>query len=114
MNPHPAYPGMTAIDFHGHNDTGKTLGNGALGFYQPLLDCGGLVSVVNRNETQNLLVYAPDATAQAQTFNVLSGYFTDPDCVESTEGYRSVAVPQSQPATICSWISKTLTVLSLT
>ena len=97
-NPHPAYPGMTAIDFRGHNDTGKTLGNGALGFYQPLLDCGGLESVVNRNETQNLLVYAPDATAQAQTFSVLSDYFTDPACVESTEGYRSVAVPQSQPA----------------
>ncbi len=97
-NPHPAYPGMTAIDFHGHNDTGKTLGNGSLGFYQPLLDCDALVSVVNRNETQNLLVYAPDATAQAQTFNVLSNYFTEPACVESNDVYRRVAVAQSQPS----------------
>ena len=97
-NPHPAYPGMTAIDFNGHQDTENALGNGTHGFYPPLLDCDGLVSVVNRNETQNLLVYAPDATAQEQTFNVLSNYFTDPACVESTEGYRSVAVPQSQPA----------------
>ena len=100
-NPHPAYPGMTAIDFNGHQDKAAQMGpnsENSKWFYTPLLDCGGLESVVNRNETQNLLVYAPDATAQAQTFNVLSGYFTDPDCVESTEGYRSVAVPQSQPA----------------
>ena len=98
VNPHPAYPGMTAIDFNGHQDTEKALGNGTHGFYPPLLDCDGLVSVVNRNETQNLLVYAPDATAQAQTFNVLSGYFTEPACVESNDGYRRVAVAQSQPS----------------
>ena len=100
-NPHPAYPGMTAIDFYGHQDKAAQMGpnqENSKWFYTPLLDCEGLVSVVNRNETQNLLVYAPDATAQEQTFNVLSNYFTDPDCVESTEGYRSVAVPQSQPA----------------
>ena len=97
----PAYPGMTAIDFYGHQDKVAQMGpnqENSKWFYTPLLDCDGLESVVNRNETQNLLVYAPDATAQAQTFNVLSGYFTDPACVESTEGYRSVAVPQSQPA----------------
>ncbi len=100
-NPHPAYPGMTAIDFHGHQDKVAQMGpnqENSKWFYTPLLDCDALVSVVNRNETQNLLVYAPDATAQAQTFSVLSGYFTDPACVESNVDYRNVAVPQSQPA----------------
>ena len=56
------------------------------------------MSVVNRNETQNLLVYAPDTTAQAQTFNVLNNYFTEQACVESNDGYRRVAVAQSQPS----------------
>ena len=103
VNPHPAYPGMTAIDFYGHQD--KTAAMGAFvdnenvthneWFYTPLLDCDSLQNVVNRNETQNLLVYAPDANDRKKTYNVLSAYFTEPACVEST--YRRVAVPQSQP-----------------
>lgn len=105
VNPHPAYPGMTAIDFYGHQD--KTAAMGAFvdnenvthneWFYTPLLDCDSLQNVVNRNETQNLLVYAPDANDRKKTYSVLSAYFTDPVCIESTEGYRRVEVSQSQP-----------------
>lgn len=75
LNTHPAYPGMTAIDFAGHNDATYQLGlNGSL-FYQPLLDDDGLISIVNRDETPNLLVYAP---ASGKTYNVLADYFKEP------------------------------------
>ena len=96
----PAYPGMTAIDFHGHQDKSAAMGTHAENskwFYTPLLDCDGLLSVVNRNETQNLLVYAPEEATQGQTFTVLSDYFTEPACVESNDAYRRVAVALSQP-----------------
>ena len=96
----PAYPGMTAIDFKGHQDKSAAMGTHAENskwFYTPLLDCDGLLSVVNRNETQNLLVYAPEEATQGQTFTVLSDYFTEPACVESNDAYRRVAVALSQP-----------------
>jgi hypothetical protein len=85
-----AYPNMTAIDFAGHNDTEWTLGRVPSGspagvdkFYQPLLDDDGLRSITNRDETNNLLVYAPAASGEsgyvnAQTYGVLTSYFVDP------------------------------------
>ena len=96
-----AYPNMTAIDFAGHNDTEYTKGNvNARGFYLPLLDDDGLQGISNRDETPNLLVYAPSAEANAQTYGVLTGYFTEPaysDYYNSTDDYRRVGVaPTSQ------------------
>ena len=79
-----AYPNMTAIDFAGHNDTQWTLGRVSSGsptgidlFYQPLLDESGLISIDNRDETPNLLVYAPSEEANAQTYGVLTDYFKE-------------------------------------
>ena len=99
-----AYPGMTAIDFEGHNDLSKGYQQGLKGvnasgnfvepttttaistrFYPPLLDDDGLISIVNRDETPNLLVYAPAATAPSEgayanekTYTALTKYFTEP------------------------------------
>ena len=98
----PAYPNMTAIDFAGHNDTEWTIGRVSSGspagvdkFYQPLLDDDGLQSITNRNETNNLLVYAPSAQNNEQTNGVLNAYFTDPTYADSYQEspYRCVAVP---------------------
>ena len=100
-NPHPAYPNMTAIDFAGHNDTQYTLGRVSSGspagavdkFYLPLLDESGLNSITNRDETPNLLVYAPSEEVNKKTYDVLTGYFTEPaysDYYDSTDKYRRV------------------------
>ena len=93
---HPAYPNMTAIDFKGHNDTEYTKGNeNTKGFYLPLLDDDGLVDIVNRDETPNLLVYAPAETVNSKTYTVLKTYFNDkePAYAETgNTGYRCVAV----------------------
>ena len=96
---HPAYPDMTAIDFAGHNDTQWTLGRGSSGsatgvdkFYLPLLDEDGLQSITNRDETPNLLVYAPSGD-NIQTYGVLTGYFTEPaysDYYDENDVYRRV------------------------
>ena len=92
----PAYPNMTAIDFAGHNDTEYKLGLNDSFFYQPLLDDDGLQSITNRDETNNLLVYAPSAEANAQTHGVLTSYFTDPSYDDSYHGdsdpYRRVDI----------------------
>ena len=97
----PAYPNMTAIDFAGHNDNTWAIGTVASGspavadkFYQPLLDDDGLQSITNRDETNNLLVYAPSAENNAQTNGVLNAYFTDPSYEDSYQEspYRCVAV----------------------
>lgn len=80
----PAYPNMTAIDFAGHSEGNAATAykqgyNGKL-FYQPLLDNeDGLLNISNEGETPNLLVYAPSAEINEKTYNVLSGYFVDPD-----------------------------------
>ena len=80
-----AYPNMTAIDFYGHNDNTYTQGfNGNL-FYQPLLDDDGLLSIENKGETPNLLVYAPSSETNAKTNNVLNAYFLDPTYADYTE-----------------------------
>ena len=95
-----AYPNMTAIDFAGHNDSYWTLGRESNGstagvdlFYQPLLDENGLKSITNRDETPNLLVYAPSEEANKNTFDVLTGYFTEPaysDYYNDSDPYRRV------------------------
>ena len=100
-NPHPAYPNMTAIDFAGHNDTQYTLGRVSSGspagavdkFYLPLLDESGLNSITNRDETPNLLVYAPSEEVNKKTYDVLTGYFTEPaysDYYDENDDYRRV------------------------
>jgi hypothetical protein len=89
-----AYPGMTAIDFAGHNKANEINGAYALGmaaanagiprtFYPPVLDDDGLTSIQNCDETQNLLVYAPASSGEsgyvnAKTHGVLTDYFVDP------------------------------------
>ena len=95
----PAYPNMTAIDFAGHNDTEYKLGLNGQWFYQPLLDDDGLQSITNRDETPNLLVYAPTEETNAQTYGVLTGYFTEPaySSYYTDDKYRKVAAaPTSQ------------------
>ena len=91
---HTIYPGMTAIDLAGHNDvTGdkadykQGLSDGK--FFAPLLDYTDLTSIVNRDETQNLLVYAPGNNHSA-TQSVLTTYFAEPIYVEDNTSYRRV------------------------
>ena len=93
-NLNPAYPNMTAIDFAGHNDTEYKLGLNGNFFYQPLLDDDGLKSITNRDETNNLLVYAPSDENNAKTFDVLTNYFTDPSYADSyhESPYRCVDI----------------------
>jgi len=98
-----AYPGMTAIDFKGHYGANEAYGAYGLGlnaltgqFYAPLLDDDGLTGIVNCDETQNLLAYAPAADVNAKTNSVLNGYFTEPvyneyyDNTGDYAGYRLV------------------------
>ena len=102
VTPRDAYPGMTAIDFAGHNGQDEVTGTYTLGtqgtwFYQPLLDDDGLLSIQNCDETQNLLVYAPAASGNsgyvnATTHGVLTSYFVEPEFVaywdrENTENH---------------------------
>ena len=91
-----AYPGMTAIDFAGHNDNTWTLGGTTL-FYQPLLDDDGLYSIENKSETKNLLVYSPSSEANSKTYTVLNGYFTEAAYSDNAlnDGYGSVGIVTS-------------------
>ena len=93
-----AYPGMTAVDFAGHNDALKGASSYGLGmqssqFYPPLLDDAGLTSVTTNGETQNLLVYAPSDEKKQATYDVLSAYFTEPAFEDSYDeaNYHCVA-----------------------
>ena len=87
-----AYPGMTAIDFAGHNDlaNGYQLGLNGVRFYPPLLDDDGLNSIVNTNETPNLVVYAPaasgDGYTNSKTNTVLNEYFKEPEFEKYYDG----------------------------
>ena len=75
----PVYPNMTAIDFKGHNDAEYKVGLNGSYFFQPLLDDGGLLNISNNGETPNLLVYAPLATDNPNTYDVLTGdHFIEP------------------------------------
>ena len=95
-----AYPDMTAIDFKGHKDLAWTLGTTASAlpgdrdaFYAPLLDDDGLRSIINCDETQNILVYSPAASVNAKTYGVLGNYFKEPIYTEHYDdptGYRTV------------------------
>ena len=76
----PAYPGMTAVDFAGHNDTNWGVGAVAGRFYSPLLDDAGLTGISTNGQTSNMLVYAPaeastDGYANKQTYDVLTESF---------------------------------------
>ena len=81
-----AYPGMTAVDFKGHEEANNPYVQGLVAattssperFYPPLLDDDGLTSIANHGETQNLVVYAPSAEQNAKTLGVLTNYFKDP------------------------------------
>jgi hypothetical protein len=94
-----AYPGMTAIDFAGIQDREYALGyTDAPWFYPSLLDDDGLLSIVNKDVTRNLLVYAPAATGNGYTnpatHTVLTNYFVDPaysDYYSNPTTYRTVA-----------------------
>ena len=98
---HPAYPNMTAIDFAGHNDAAWAIGTVPETnlFYPPLLDDGGLISITNRDETPNLLVYAPaemseSGYANKNTYDVLTDYFVEPvfsGHYDPDDNYRRVA-----------------------
>ena len=90
----PAYPNMTAIDFAGHHDAEYKQGLNGKFFYQPLLDDDGLQSITNRDETNNLLVYAPSDENNAKTFGVLTNYFIDPSYADSyhESPYRCVDI----------------------
>ena len=93
-----AYPGMTAIDFAGRDDTTIALGKSGSWFYPPLLDDEGLTGITNCDETRNLLVYAPAETANngyanKKTYDVLNAYFIEPafdTYYDNSEGYRIV------------------------
>ncbi len=99
-----AYPNLTAIDFAGHEEghaaDAYLSGMDNNRFYPPLLDDDGLLSVINKGETKNLLVYAPAASSDdggyvnEKTYDVLSGYFVDPvynNFYDNSQGYRRVA-----------------------
>jgi len=98
-----AYPGMTAIDFaghqQGHEKSAYKLGMQDGWFYSPLLDDDGLTSIKNCDETQNLLVYAPATSGEsgyinAKTHGVLTSYFVDPaynSHYDYAGGYRLVS-----------------------
>ena len=95
-----AYPGMTAIDFKGHYGANEAYGTYGLGwntqtgqFYAPLLDDDGLRGIINCDETQNLLAYAPAEAENKKTYDVLEAYFTEPiydSYYDNTAGYRLV------------------------
>ena len=76
----PAYPGMTAVDFAGHNDNTWSPGEVSGKFYSPLLDDAGLTGISTNGQTPNMLVYAPAETstegyANKQTYDVLTEHF---------------------------------------
>ena len=102
-NLHPAYPGMTAIDFAGHQDMAYDRGKSGNYFYPPLLDDAGIVSIVNRDESKNLLIYAPSAEANATTNAVLTNLdvFPEPAYSEyySNDKYRRVAAAPTSSVT---------------
>ena len=91
---------MTAIDFKGYYGANEAYGAYGLGwntqtgqFYAPLLDDDGLTGIINCDETQNLLAYAPAEAENKKTYDVLEAYFTEPiydEHYNNTEGYRLV------------------------
>ena len=77
-----AYPGMTAIDFTGYNDskgqkTDYKQGLQSDKYYAPLLDFEGLTSLRTDGQTRNMLAYANQS--DAATTAVINGYFIEPE-----------------------------------
>ena len=107
-----AYKDMTAIDFTGGNGDvagGYKSGIQATGFFTPLLDDGGLTSMLNVNLTKNLLVYteAPGVTTAGKTGAVVSTYLSDEECVETDANYRTVDKWNSYSGTVNGhWVMK--------
>ena len=110
-----AYPGMTAIDFAGHNDNTWALGFKSEGFavgrpafYPPLLDDDGLSSINTSGQTPNLLVYAPAEDVNENTYDVLNTYYTgepqfDDHSEESnaySDGYNYNRVAKADPSKV--------------
>ncbi len=105
-----AYPNMTAIDFAGYNDNTWALGFksegfavGSPAFYPPLLDNDeGLIGIANEGETPNLLVYAPSKGENKKTYDILTGYFKDPEYTDYYLGgdYRRVSNASSAASSI--------------
>ena len=110
-----AYPGLTAIDFAGHDDTHTPsgpkpyeLGLNANGkYYAPLLDDDGLTGITNCDVTRNLLVYAPAETsddhyANKETYDVLTSYFQEPAYSDYyvDDKYRKVADASSVTSSV--------------
>lgn len=87
-----AYPGMTAIDFTGHNDSdyGQGLSSNNR-FYTPLLDFDGLRSIRTDGQTQNLLAYSKSSDNATNT--VLNNYFVEPEYAQ----YANVLDANDQP-----------------
>lgn len=80
-----AYPGLTAIDLHGHNDLpgGYVIGQAGNKFYGPLLDTMAVTSIATPGQTRNLVVYAPTGNAGGKSVNgttlsTLNAYFQEP------------------------------------
>ena len=89
---HAAYAGMTAVDFAGYNDTDYKLGWNNDFFCQPLLDDWGLLRIENAGVTHNLVVYAPSSANNEATYDVLNGYFKEPEYneYEINDDYGSI------------------------
>ena len=66
------YPGLTAVDFAGQNDSWTNND-----IFSKYLDYNGLTGIRTDGQTRNLLVYAP--YSDLATMNVLTRYFTEPD-----------------------------------
>ena len=97
-----AYQNMTAIDFTGYNDISMGYKKGVVEntdgtkhFFPPLLDDDGLTGFHNIDLTQNLLAYAPDATVNQATHNVLDKYFGDLTCEEEADDETTADVDES-------------------
>jgi hypothetical protein len=106
----PAYPGMTAVDFAGHNDNTWSPGEVSGKFYSPLLDDAGLTGISTNGQTPNILVYAPAETAtegyaNKQTYDVLTEHFAQEPVysyydTDNSESYKRVASAIDQWGTV--------------
>ena len=93
-----AHKGMTAIDFTGYEDVSKGFKEGLQEgkfFYPPLLDDDGLTGFRNVDLTQNLLAYAPSATVNKATHDVLDTYLDDLACEEDDDDTSTAGIDES-------------------
>ena len=84
------YHNLTAVDFTGHGDSKEYKGKSEK--YAPILDYAGINSVKGVLDlTQNLLIYAPDATVDAKSYSALTDYFAEPTLTIGTD-YSEIPV----------------------